>query len=139
MPRFHFHLRSGAGLSRDEDGLEFPDLETAYLEAFRAARDLWIEMLFTRRDPMVCVFEITDGCDRLLLQLPFTEVLDCAQKRPRKPKRSRADQACAPAYRTVSLAAALSAEVEAARANVARCRTLLEQSPRPALRTRQGR
>ena len=36
--RYHFHLRIGRELSPDEIGLDMPDLDTAYLEAFQAAQ-----------------------------------------------------------------------------------------------------
>jgi hypothetical protein len=40
MPRFYFHLRTAQGLNPDEIGLELPDVEAAYLEAFRTAQDM---------------------------------------------------------------------------------------------------
>jgi len=33
MPRYYFHIREGATLSRDSQGQEFPDAETAREEA----------------------------------------------------------------------------------------------------------
>jgi hypothetical protein len=38
--RYFFHLRIGATLSVDEIGLDLPDVETAYLEAFKAAQEM---------------------------------------------------------------------------------------------------
>ena len=39
MPHFFFHVRGACQeLSRDELGLDFPDVETAYRETFSAAR-----------------------------------------------------------------------------------------------------
>ena len=43
--RYYFHLRVGPNLSPDEIGLDLPDLETAYLEAFKAAQEMWSELL----------------------------------------------------------------------------------------------
>ena len=40
MPLYFFHLRSVQGLSPDELGIELPDVETEYLEAFRTAEDM---------------------------------------------------------------------------------------------------
>ena len=41
MPRFFFHVRfDHHNRSRDELGLDFPDVETARTEALRAAKDL---------------------------------------------------------------------------------------------------
>ena len=79
MPRFYFHLRNETGLSRDTNGVEFPSLNEAYLDAFRAATDLWRELLLARRDPRVHAFEIADASGETLLVLPFVEVLDTAR------------------------------------------------------------
>jgi len=35
MPCYYFHLRTTAGLQRDEEGLELPGLEAAYLVSVR--------------------------------------------------------------------------------------------------------
>jgi hypothetical protein len=78
--RYYFHLRIGPKLSADEIGLELPDLETAYLEAFDAAQTMWGELLSERSDPQIRAFEITDERGQLLLTLPFGEVLDRARK-----------------------------------------------------------
>ena len=43
--RYFFHLRVGKTLNPDELGLEFPNLETAYLKAFEAAQEMWRELL----------------------------------------------------------------------------------------------
>lgn len=56
--RYYFHLRIGRELSPDEIGLDLPDLDTAYLEAFHAARAMWSELLAERSDPMLRSFEI---------------------------------------------------------------------------------
>jgi hypothetical protein len=85
MPRFHFHFRTAKQLETDPDGLEFPDLETAYLEAFRAAVEIWAEMLQRREDPRDLSVDIHDGGGRLLLTLPFSEVL--AATKSERPKR----------------------------------------------------
>ena len=85
--RYHFHLRIGPRLSLDDIGLELPDLETAYLEAFEAARAMWGELLSERSDPLIRVFEITDEHGQLLLTLPFSEVLDRARKSPPQDQR----------------------------------------------------
>ena len=74
--RYYFHLRVGDTLSSDELGLELPDLETAYLEAFRGAQEMWTELLAEGFDPFSRAFEIADADGRVLLTVPFREVLD---------------------------------------------------------------
>jgi hypothetical protein len=79
--RYYFHLRVGQELSPDDLGMELPDLDSAYLEAFQAAQDMWAELLAQRSDPLIRSFEIADSAGRVLLILPFGEVLDRARKR----------------------------------------------------------
>ena len=85
--RYHFHLRIGRELSPDEIGIDMPDLDTAYLEAFQAAQAMWSELLAERSDPMLRSFEIADSDGRVLLILPFREVLERASRPTgRKPR-----------------------------------------------------
>src|SRR5262249_22159457 len=78
--RYYFHLQIGRSFSPDEIGLELPDLETAYLEAFKAAQEMWTELLVERSDPFLRSFEIADEHGQVLLTLPFREVLERAHK-----------------------------------------------------------
>ena len=50
-------------ISPDEIGLDLPDLETAYLEAFKAAEEMWSELLVERSDRFGRTFEIADEHD----------------------------------------------------------------------------
>jgi hypothetical protein len=43
---------------------------------------MWTELLAQRSDPLIRSFEIADETGRVLLILPFGEVLDRARKRP---------------------------------------------------------
>jgi hypothetical protein len=45
MPQFYFHIRDANGLTRDLEGQELPDLETARHEAVSAAREILGEKL----------------------------------------------------------------------------------------------
>jgi hypothetical protein len=77
MPRFYFHLRDGQNSHRPDDmGVDFPDVEAAYLEAFQAAKDMAQEWLTKGQNPRAYAFEIMDVSGRLVLELPFSEVLD---------------------------------------------------------------
>ena len=67
MPRFYFHLTKGQEFESDPDGLEFADLEAAYLEAFRAATEIWTEMLGHQQNPLELAFHIHDEAGCLLL------------------------------------------------------------------------
>jgi hypothetical protein len=79
MPRFFFDFRQGQDHCADEQGTEFTSAEQAYLEAFKAAQDMWSELLRQRRDPTQCVFEVRDERRELLFVLPFQEVIESCQ------------------------------------------------------------
>ena len=117
--RYHFHLRIGRELSPDEIGLDMPDLDTAYLEAFQAAQAMWAELLAERSDPMLRSFEIADSDGRVLLVLPFREVLERASRptgrkpRGRKPNEVRSAQVLL--KKTRMLTDSLIEEIKAAR------------------------
>jgi len=112
--RYYFHLRIGQELSPDDLGMDLPDLDSAYLEAFQAAQDMWVELLAQRMDPLIRSFEIADEKGRVVLILPFQEVLDRARKRPRRlPEQVRSAQALL--ERTRTLAGVLRKEISAAK------------------------
>ena len=45
MPRYYFHVRDGADLSRDTEGQEFSNLDAARAEAMNSAREMLGERL----------------------------------------------------------------------------------------------
>jgi hypothetical protein len=75
MPRFFFHMIAPGAYFPDEIGSEFPDAETAYLEARQAALEIAFEILREGGDPNRHQFEITDDRGRFLLELPFSEAI----------------------------------------------------------------
>ncbi len=76
MPCFYFDYRDGDGrLERDEDGIDFPSLEAAYLDAHLAIIDIWAEARREGRDPRPASFEIRDAHSRGVIELPFAEAL----------------------------------------------------------------
>ena len=83
MPRFFFDFRQHRALSPDNVGNEFATTEQAYLEAFKAAQEMWSDLLAGRRDPRRCAFEVHDGEGHLLFVLPFEEVLESCRDRNR--------------------------------------------------------
>ncbi len=75
MPRYFFDLASPAGLEPDDMGIEFPDLDAAYLEAVHAIGEITLELLRKREDPGRYRFEVRDETRRLVMELSFAEVL----------------------------------------------------------------
>jgi hypothetical protein len=83
MPRFFVHVRGARNeLSRDDLGLDFPDVETAYLEVFRAALEIRRELAFQGRDPLGCAIEVVNASDKLIFVLPFSEICERHDTRP---------------------------------------------------------
>jgi hypothetical protein len=129
MPLYFFHLRTAQGLSPDGLGIELPDVETAYLEAFRAAEDMWSDLLKQRKDPTRYTFEITNCLGQMIQTLPFSEVLDSTKghvMRRKLPHPARTAHELAD--RTRCLAAALDEQVRLACESIRRSQELLNAS-----------
>jgi hypothetical protein len=80
MPLFFFNYASDGKTAPDEVGTEFPSLEAAYLDACESALEMAFEKLRARQDPTTDSFEIVDDRQNLLMQVPFSEVLQPAAK-----------------------------------------------------------
>jgi hypothetical protein len=89
IPLFFFDYFDGQQLHQAEDGLELRDVDAAYLEAFTAATEIWGEALRARRNPDADAFRIRDRTGMVVLELPFTEILESSRGRrlPSPPKR----------------------------------------------------
>jgi hypothetical protein len=76
MPRFFFHIQApDKGLSRDELGLDFPDVETARREAVRAAQDLERVFAACGQYPHDYAIEVENDTGAVVFRLPFCETL----------------------------------------------------------------
>ena len=81
MQRFYLHLRRGEmAVAPDDDGAEFASIEEAYLETFKGAQELWLELLRDRQDPRQYVYDITDGDGAVLMELPFAEIVESCRR-----------------------------------------------------------
>jgi hypothetical protein len=125
--RYYFHLRVGKEVSADELGVELPDLDAAYLEAFQAAQGMWGELLAERSDPLIRSFEIADASGRVLLTLPFREVLERARK-PAGPLPNEVTTAHAHLEKARTLAESLNQEIRTAQETIASARRSMQQS-----------
>jgi hypothetical protein len=86
MPWFFFHIRGiRHDLSRDERGLDFPDVETAYLETFCAAQDIGTTFAACGRNLRDYTIEVTNAADELIFRLSISEAID--HQVPRLPRR----------------------------------------------------
>ncbi|MBX9661047.1 MAG: hypothetical protein K2X00_21015 [Nitrospiraceae bacterium] len=128
MPLFFFHLRSPAGLDRDEIGLDLDGLEIAYLEACASIPNMAADLLKRKAKPSQHSFEIMDAADNLLMEVPFSEVLD-RERKPVRPDLHRwHQQAHAQKERSARLIAAVAAEQRALRANLTETKRLLAEA-----------
>jgi hypothetical protein len=85
MARYFFDYFNGEALDQDQDGLELPDAEAAFLEAFKAATEMWGESVRERRNPIFDYFQIRDQSGVVVLELPFAEVLESSRGRRQRP------------------------------------------------------
>jgi hypothetical protein len=76
MPQFFFDYRDDQGhVERDEDGIAFPSLETAYDDAQQAVAEMKADGCCGGQDIVGHAFEIRDESGRMLLVVPFAEAL----------------------------------------------------------------
>jgi hypothetical protein len=83
MSQFYLHLRTPAGLDRDDIGLDLDGVETAYLDAYATIPAMSADLLRQGADPYQHAFEIMDAKDNFLMEVPFYEVLD--RRRTQRP------------------------------------------------------
>lgn len=76
MPRFFFHIVNGNGETRDEEGVELPDLAAARREALSGIRSMLREELTHGMIDFAGKVCITDHCDRHLLEVPFRNAVE---------------------------------------------------------------
>jgi hypothetical protein len=76
MPLFFFDYHDDqGGVGLDELGIDLPDFETAYREAYRAAIDMWAEARREGRDPGGALFVIRNSTGDAVEELPFAEAV----------------------------------------------------------------
>lgn len=133
MPLYYFHLRTPGGLEPDEEGVDCPDLETAYLEACRTIPSMAADLVRRGLSPMQHAFAITDAQGAPLLEVPFAEMLRDAGKPRRPPPPNACDQTMTASERaqasltskhTRTLIASVRAQVEALHEQMQRSRAI---------------
>ncbi|WP_262265710.1 DUF6894 family protein [Microvirga yunnanensis] len=72
MPLYFLHIRNGDKLEVDPDGTELPDVDAAFAEALKVARELVDEVADLGRNAAI---EIADGSGETVLTVPFSEVV----------------------------------------------------------------
>ncbi|MBP1182105.1 DUF6894 family protein [Methylobacterium sp. PvR107] len=128
MPLFYFHLRGPNGLERDDVGLELPCVDAAYLGACRAVPGMSADLAREETNPARYAFEITDACGNLLMDVPFTEVLDRGHKPAAPGSGARRGKAAVEMARTASLIFSIREEHAALQVTLTETRRLLALS-----------
>ena len=76
MPRYYFHIRGvRQELSRDELGLDFPDMASAHRETFLAARDVGAAFEACGRYSHEFTIKVVNAADELVFRLRFSEAI----------------------------------------------------------------
>jgi hypothetical protein len=76
VPHFFFHVRNKRQeLSRDEFGLDLPDVATACLMSISAARDLRVAFMVQGHDPRDYAITVVNADHEVVFDLPFSAVL----------------------------------------------------------------
>lgn len=75
MPRYFFHIRDGADLSRDNEGQDFAGVEAARQEAVRSSREMLGERLLHGGSLNHRQIEITDETGHVVEVVTSAEVL----------------------------------------------------------------
>lgn len=139
MPWFYFHLRSPKGLERDDLGLEFASVEAAYLEACHTVPGMSAELACQKVDPSRYAFEISDLDGRLLMEVPFTEILRRGCQPFAAPCAKRSREGWAEMERTARLLNWLREERAALKATLLEIRRLRRASEQAVRRSNLAR
>ncbi len=76
MSVYRFHIRDASGLIEDEEGIDLPDLASAFKHALDSAREFTADV----SPPTDMLFEIADSTGRTVLTVPICDL--AASKRP---------------------------------------------------------
>jgi hypothetical protein len=128
MARFFFDFCQGKVHVIDAVGLEFPTVERAYLEVFKAAQEMWSELLKKRRDPHRCSFEVRDETGQILFTFPFGEVLECCTDRMTPQFRQTFTELGLNRARLIRLQQEFCRDMDAARRTLQESRRLLKEA-----------
>jgi len=121
LPLFHIHMRRPDRLEEDELGIEFPDLERAYLETYRAIPETVVDLMRHGVEPRGHAFIIADAAGVVLMEVPLSESL-------RPQRQGRPSERFVRARR---LSGEIAAEIARARETTRQSREILARSRLP--------
>lgn len=74
MPRYFFHVYDDL-ITRDQDGIDFPDAEAACAAAVAGAREMMCDQLMKGRLCLYHCIEVEDARGKAILTLPFGDAV----------------------------------------------------------------
>jgi uncharacterized protein YabE (DUF348 family) len=80
MPKYFFNIREGDELSKDEEGAEFPDDESARAEGEAGAREVLAEIITENGTADSRVMEVTDEAGTVVAEIPYKSLLAAAAR-----------------------------------------------------------
>lgn len=75
LPLFYIHMHTPDGLEEDDLGIEFPDIECAYLETYRAIPEMVADLIRQGVEPSGHAFIIANAAGAVLMEVPLSEPL----------------------------------------------------------------
>jgi len=127
MQRFFFDFRQNGVHAPDDYGIMFHDVEQAYLEAHRAAQEMWSELLKQRKDPRHCIFEVRNNAGEVLFLFPFQEVMECCTDRKAIPLRLTFDELADTSSYAKRISSEFAEEIRSLRQSLQDSRILLQE------------
>ena len=75
MPRYFFHIKDGLETIRDEEGIDFHNLDAVREEATESAREMMSEKIREGHGPDGRAFVVTDEQGQTVLTFPFKDAI----------------------------------------------------------------
>jgi len=80
MPQYFFDIRDGANLFTDDEGLWFPNLQTAKREAAEAAASILLDAQRAGRSPSRITIEVRDESQRRIMAASVLVQIESGQE-----------------------------------------------------------
>ena len=75
MPRYYFPIQNGDGSAPDDEGMELPDFEAAWIHAVAGARSMMSDSIRRGKLDLAAYIEIEDEARAVLERVTFREAV----------------------------------------------------------------
>jgi len=76
MPHYYFHVSNGTGETRDEEGVELPDIEAVRARAFAGIRSILREEVSRGLLDFCGLIQVVDGDGQIVMVVPFDTAVE---------------------------------------------------------------